>query len=271
MSEIWCGGKEGTTSVSLMETGHGTEDSQIRVCASTDLISWTSQIAIGKKTIDPNLLPVGDKLLLYGVKEYESTEDSDFGFPSQQVVTWTEDGATWAVPKRCFLRNHDFWHPTEFGGRYYVACDTTGHAPPGNHNSVDLLTSEDGEGWEWVTEVAHGSNEPVYYDTTGIHFGTPSPSETSLCFFDDGRLLTITRARGHCALLSTSEPPYDQWERYLSRESRCYGSAVARVGEGIIVTGRSFANEGVRATENRFNDPFSEHDQTQLRNWRLPI
>ena len=110
-----------------------------------------------------------------------------------------------------------------------------------------------------------GPNEPAYYDTTGIHFGTPTPSETSLCFFDDGRLLAVTRARGHCALLSTSEPPYDQWERYLSRESRCYGSAIARVGERVIVTGRSFANEGVRATENRFNDKFSDHDQSQLR------
>ena len=122
-----------------------------------------------------------------------------------------------------------------------------------------------GERWEWVTEIVHGSNEPEYYDTTGVHFGTPAPSETSLCFFDDGRLLAVTRARGHCALLSTSEPPYDQWERYLSRESRCYGSAIARVGEGVIVTGRSFANEGVRATENRFNDKFSDHDQSQLR------
>ena len=246
-------------------TGHGTEDSQIRVCASTDLVNWTSLIAIGRKTIDPNLLPVGDKLLLYGVKESESTEDSEFGFPSQQVVTWTADGTTWAAPKRCFLRNHDFWHPIEFDGRYYVACDTVGHAPLGIHNSVDLLTSEDGERWEWVTEIVHGSDEPEYYDTTGIHFGTPAPSETSLCFFDDGRLLAVTRARGHCALLSTSEPPYDQWERYLSRESRCYGSAIARVGEHVIVTGRSFANEGVRATENRFNDKFSDHDQTQLR------
>ena len=62
-------------------TGHGTEDSQIRVCASTDLVNWTSHIAIGRKTIDPNLLPVGDKLLLYGVKK--GIGDSDFGFPSQ--------------------------------------------------------------------------------------------------------------------------------------------------------------------------------------------
>ena len=79
------------------------------------------------------------------------------------------------------------------------------------------------------------------------------------------RSAAITRARGHCALLSTAEPPYSEWERYLSRESRCYGSAVARVGERVLVTGRSFANEGIRATENKFNDKFSEHDETQVR------
>jgi hypothetical protein len=246
-------------------TGHGSEDSQIRVCASTDLENWTSQIVIGRKTIDPNLLPVGDKLLLYGVKESKSKGDSDLGFPSQQVVTSTEDGTNWTEPKRCFLMNHDFWHPTEFNGRYYVACDTVGHAPLGIHNSVDLLTSDDGERWQWVAEIVHGSDEPEYYDTTGIQFGTPAPSETALCFFDDGRLLAVTRARGHCALLSTSKPPYDKWERYLSRESRCYGSAIARVGEHILVTGRSFENEGIRSTENKFNDKFSEHDGTQLR------
>ena len=97
--------------------GHGTEDSQIRVCASTDLENWTSQIAIGRKTIDPNLLPIGDKLLLYRVRE--GTGDSEFGFPSQQVVTWTTDGTTWASPKRYFLRDHDFWHRT---ARISVKC-----------------------------------------------------------------------------------------------------------------------------------------------------
>ena len=246
-------------------TGHGTEDSRIRVCSSTDLESWTSQIVIGRKTIDPNLLPVGDRLLLYGVKEGESKGDSEFGFPSQQVVSSTADGTTWTEPKRCFLMNHDFWHPTEFEGRYYVACDTVGHAPNGIHNSVDLLTSEDGECWQWVAEIVHGSDEPEYCDTTGIHFGTPAPSETALCFFDDGHLLAITRARGYCALLSTSKSPYEEWERYLSRESRCYGSAIARVGEHVVVTGRSFENEGIRATENKFNEKFSEYDETQLR------
>ncbi|MEE3259875.1 MAG: hypothetical protein VX293_11750, partial [Candidatus Latescibacterota bacterium] len=246
-------------------TGHGTEDSQIRVCSSTDLEYWTSHIAMGTKTIDPNLLPVGDRLLLYGVREYQSEGESEYGFPSQQMVASTMDGTTWTESRRCFLMNRDFWHPVEFAGRYWVTCDTVGHVPNGIHNAVDLLVSEDGERWAWVAEIVHGSDGPEYRDATGIEFGTPAPSETALCFFDDGRLLAITRARGHCALLSTAEPPYSEWERYLSRESRCYGSAVTRVGERVLVTGRSFANEGIRATEDKFNDKFSEHDQTQLR------
>jgi len=246
-------------------TSHGSEDSEIRVCSPTDLENWTSHIVIGKKTIDANLLPVGKKLLLYGIKECKRQGDSEFGCPSQQMVTSTEDGTTWAKPQRCFLRNHDFWHQTELNSRYYVAYDTVGHGPNGIHNSVDLLTSDNGERWQWVAEIVHGSDEPEYYDTTGIHFGSPAPSETSLCFPDDDRLLAVTRARGHCALLSSAEPPYDQWVRYLSRESRCYGSAIVRIGEHVAVTGRSFSNEGVRSTQNKFNDTFSDHDETQLR------
>lgn len=56
------------------------------------------------------------------------------------------------------------WHVgniVQWKGVYYicfVACDTVGHAPLGIHNSVNLLTSPDGERWEWVTEIVHGSN-----------------------------------------------------------------------------------------------------------------
>ncbi len=126
-------------------TGHGTEDSQIRVCASEDLGNWTSQIAIGAKTIDPNLLVVGDKLLLYGVRQGTTQGDPEMGVPSWEVVTLTEDGVHWGEPQRCFVRNRDFWHPVEFGGCYYAACDTAGRAPTGANNSADLLVSDDGE------------------------------------------------------------------------------------------------------------------------------
>jgi len=149
--------------------------------------------------------------------------------------------------------NRDFWHPLAYDGRYWATCDTSGHVPRGVHNAVDLLVSDDGERWSWVSEIVHGSDGPEYRDVHGVEFGTPGPSEAALNFFDDGRLLAITRARGYCALLSVAEPPYIEWTHRLSEESRCYGAAVARVGSRVLVTGRSFANEGVRATEGLFS------------------
>ena len=80
--------------------GHGSGDSQIRVCSSADLETWTSQIALGAKTIDPNLLPVGDRLLVYGVRlsreEAEGQPEPEYGFTSQQIVAATTDGTTWS-------------------------------------------------------------------------------------------------------------------------------------------------------------------------------
>ena len=178
----------------LDAAGHRSEDSQIRVCSSTNLHSWTSHIAIGGKAIDPNLLAVDDTLLLYGVKEVNRKGTFEFDVPSQQVVTSTKDGTTWTGPKECFLMNHEFWHPTEFNGRHYVACDTVGHTAHSTQHSVNPLTSEDGERCKWVTEMLHGSDEPEYCDTSGTRFGAPAPSETSLLFFNDGRLLAITRS-----------------------------------------------------------------------------
>lgn len=185
-------------------SGHGSGDSQIRVCSSADLETWTSQIALGAKTIDPNLLPVGDRLLVYGVRlsreEAEGQPEPEYGFTSQQIVAATTDGKTWSQPRRCFVMNHDFWHPVEHEGRYWVACDTVGHTPHASHNSVDLLVSDDGERWQWVSEIIHGTTHPEYRDSTGLEFGVQAPSETSLCFGEDQRLLAVTRARGYCAL-----------------------------------------------------------------------
>ncbi|MEE3259772.1 MAG: hypothetical protein VX293_11235 [Candidatus Latescibacterota bacterium] len=247
-------------------TGHGSEDSQIRVGRSDDLENWTWQIAIGPKTIDPNLLPVGDRLLLFGVRELDAESMAgDSGFRSHQMVATTNDGEVWGPGQRCFLMNRDFWHPIAHGGRYWATCDTSGHVSRGVHNAVDLLVSDDGESWAWVSEIVHGSDGPEYRDVNGVEFGSPGPSEAALHFLDDGRLLAITRARGYCALMSTAEPPYIAWTHRLSEESRCYGAAVAQVGERVLVTGRSFANEGVRATDGLFNEPVSEHDDSGLR------
>jgi hypothetical protein len=174
--------------------------------------------------------------------------------PSWQLVSWTKDGKTWAEPRRCYLMDRDFWQPTEFEGRYYVACDNTGHVPPGRHCTADLLTSDDGLRWTWVSQIMHGSATADDYTDihTGERFGTPTVSEVALHFFPDGRLLTIARARGLTAVLSLADAPYVEWQRRRSEESRCYGAAVAQVGRQIVVTGRSFDNEGRRTETDEF-------------------
>lgn len=216
-------------------TGHGTEDSRIRISSSTNLEDWSSQIVIEKTCIDPQLLPVGEGLLLYAVK-MDLGADPEYP-PSWEVMCSTQDGVNWSEPKRCFTSNNDFWHPIEHGGRFYVASDNAGHGPDGMSRKVDLLMSENGERWCWIAEVMRGAES--YHDITdGEHFQTPRPSETALCFLADGRLLAITRAIGCMACIATSRPPYDKWERRLSNTSRCYGSAIARVGDHVVVTGR---------------------------------
>ncbi len=237
-------------------TGHGSEDSQIRVSSSTDLKNWTSQIVTGRTHIDPQLLPVGDKLLVYAVK-IDVQKKTDSGSPSWEVMASTRDGKNWSQPKRCFLMNNDFWHPVEHRGRYYITCDNAGHVPSGSNCKVDLLTSVDGERWTWVSEIIHGSDQPgdektpsehwPYFDEMNkVYFGTRRPSETALCFLDDGRLLAITRAIGYMACISIADPPFTDWNRYprrLSHTSRCYGAAIQRVGKHIVVTGRYQADQ----------------------------
>ena len=216
-------------------SAHGAQDSRIMISSSTDLESWTSHIAMGQTCIDPQLLPAGERLLLYAVKT-DQKADAKYS-ASWEVMCSTGDGVTWSQPKRCFTRDNDFWHPIEHDGLYYLASDNAGHGPNGISRKVDLLTSKDGERWTWISEIMRG-DEPFYDEAEGRHFQTSRPSETALCFLDDGRLLAITRAIGLTAVISTSAAPFDKWERRMSQTSRCYGAAIARVGRHIVVTGR---------------------------------
>ena len=240
--------------------GHNSPDTQVGILSSTDLEQWTSQIALGQDVTgmyaaEPQLLPIGDRLYLYTITS-KLDLTPEFGPPSWQVTSFTEDGETWSEPKRGWAMDHDFWHPIEHKGRYYATCDNAGHVPTGIHAKVDLLTSEDGERWSWVSEVLHGSDEADLYDAAhDEYFSTPMPSECALCFLEDERLLAVARARGHTAVLSIAEPPdYDSWVHRRSKESRCYGADIKQVGEHYVITGRSFDNEGTRVLTDNFKE-----------------
>ena len=130
------------------------------------------------------------------------------------------------------MANHDFWTPIELEGRYYVTCDDCGHVPEGMSGTVDLLTSNDGETWHWVSEVVRGSAE---YSRI--------PSEAALCPLPDGRLLAVIRTKLKRALLATAPPPFRDWEHTIVPHSLQGGNA-ARVGEQVVITGRAADENG---------------------------
>ena len=250
-------------------SGHDSDDSEARLCVSDDLEQWDTLVAIrqsdtGMFTSEPQLMPVGDRLYLYAVTADHSYE-YDFPphsrhpkFPSWEVMSWSEDGERWSTPKRCYTMNYDFWHPLAHDSRYYVAADSSGHSPEGIYCSVDLLTSEDGERWTWLSEIVHGFEMPA--DDDPAYPRCPYPSECALIVLDDGRMLALTRTPGAFAILSTASPPFEHWEHRKS-ETRIKGAAVARVGHRIVATGRSFMQE--RGT--RFTESFGRHDENGLR------
>ena len=135
-------------------------------------------------------------------------------------------------PRRCFVANHDFWTPIELDGRYYLTCDDCGHVPEGMSGTVDLLTSTDGESWQWVSEVVRGSQE---YSRI--------PSETALCPLPDGRLLAVVRTKLPRAVLATAPPPYVEWERTIVPHA-LQGAAPARVGDRVVIAGRAADENG---------------------------
>ncbi|MAE59798.1 MAG: hypothetical protein CMJ49_00420 [Planctomycetaceae bacterium] len=233
-------------------TAHCSEDSRIVVGRSTDLEDWTFSTAMEPPCIDPKMMVVGDRLCVYAVKaELDQEQAGKDVFRSWQMMSSSEDGVNWSKPARCYMKNRDFWQPVEFGGRYWVVADTAGHVEPGGFCGSDLLVSDDGARWTWVSELIDGGRE--YDDPANAErFIAPSSSETALHFFEDGRLLGVTRARGHTAVLSTAEPPYEVWAHRRSTESRCYGASVGLVGDRLIATGRSFDNEGQRVTTDKF-------------------
>ena len=77
-------------------SGHGAHDSRIMIGSSSDLENWTFHVAMEPTCIDPQLLPAGERLMLYAVKTDQSA-DADI-FSSWEVMSWTQDAATASMP-----------------------------------------------------------------------------------------------------------------------------------------------------------------------------
>ena len=195
----------------------------IIVLQSIDAKSWTASVAIDTDLDDrdPKLFATEERLYIYHM-----TQPHDRSFAS-----FTTDGKEWSKPVPVYKDGYSFWKPRERGGVYYVAADI--------RNKVELLRSEDGFDWQFVSFVTQGNK----------------CTETALVFLKDDSLLAISRqnARPMYPRFSLSRPPYNEWE-YAEGTFRFQGPAAELIGDTIIVGGRVLAADFESAPDKKLGD-----------------
>ena len=76
---------------------HGALDAQLRVISSPNLESWSTNVAMAATSFDPQLLPVGDRMLIYGVQgDWEGTTSP----ASRRAPWWPKPGTAARGPRR---------------------------------------------------------------------------------------------------------------------------------------------------------------------------
>lgn len=162
------------------------EEGRIRLIRSVDGEKWESSSEIRVKGLDlrdPKLsiTPNGKLLLLIGSINSKNLH-------TQTGVMFSENGGDWSPFQKILEPNQWLWRLTWFEGKGYGV--TYGiETPP------TLYQTTNGVDYEKITEWYI----PGY------------PSEATLRFFSNKKLVSIIRRRGD-AWIGTSLPPYEKWD-----------------------------------------------------------
>jgi hypothetical protein len=206
----------------------------IVVLASRDLETWNvrARVATAFDDRDPKLVPDGDRLLLYFGSHHEERDVDDRRIPGRprltwSHVTWTDDGARFALPLQACEASYWLWSPKRFGDHFWCAAygrDATRADPP---LEVVLMRSDDGVVWErHATLLANGEG-----------------NETALHRFADGRMLAVVRGTGDETLVMEAEPPYTAWSR-RTVPHWMHAPAIVEVAGKVVVAGRDRTEAG---------------------------
>ena len=182
---------------------------------STDLENWTETIVLDRPSIDDRdnkLLSTPERLFLYTVPYAPGL------LPTE--VMYTEDGVSWSAPVDATppgISRAQFWKPKEHNGMFYCGAD---------YGSSYLLKSTDAISWEVVSTI------------TSLY----APTETSIVFLKDGRLLALVRTNGFSQAVGgfhISSPPYTSWAPTIDDQHHFSGPSAELIGDTIVVCART--------------------------------
>ncbi|MCE9591193.1 MAG: hypothetical protein K8S99_11790 [Planctomycetes bacterium] len=147
-------------------------------------------------------------------------------------TAWTDDGLTWSpLTRYTGADGWWLWHPEWHKGKHYCAGYTWKKEDGSGRNAVAWFESDNGIDWKQIAVLREGDE---------------IPSETNLCFRENGEALLLVRREfgDKSPLLMTSKPPYRQWTA-VEIPVPIVGLAMWLVNDDIWFSGRWFLNDDV--------------------------
>jgi hypothetical protein len=201
------------------------EESRLHVLRSVDAQDWeelTSFDAAGEDIRDPKFAAIGERLLLYALKNTEFTAE-----PYQTVYAASENAVDWTAFQEMEPRGWLFWRPkTPDGVTWYLPAYWH------EHNRSALLRSTDGVDWLFHAPIYEGDRN----------------DETAVEFLPDGRMIATARLEvsdawtGHPeggTVIAVAEPPFENWTpRATSPVTRLDGPSLFTYNGRVYAVGR---------------------------------
>lgn len=148
---------------------------------------------ITKKGIDLrdpmlSITPEGQWMLSMGGTLWEGDQQVE----RASYVCFSDDGITWASPKKLPYQGEWIWRVTWHKGKGYGASYSVGKD---SKHKLSLMVTTDGIHYRFL------------HDFDLSH----SPNETTLRFLKDDTMVALVRTRGLHGMIGHSKPPYDHW------------------------------------------------------------
>lgn len=177
------------------------DDGALRVLASKDGETWTSQALIAEAGVDlrdPHLsvTPSNQLMIIAGGSYYP-----DGVYKTRQSRSFfSKDGRAWSKPNPVVEEGHWLWRVVWHAGRAWGVSKYGSYSAELKENprKQRLVSSKDGIHWETVAEL-----------------NVPGGDETTIRFLRDGRIGALMRRTwddGNMAWIGLSAPPYKEWK-----------------------------------------------------------
>ena len=229
-------------------SGHSMNDGEIRLKRSfDDGESWEDlrTTLTDKNYYEGFMAEYKGRLFMFGGAYPRDIEHPVWMHESRQYVSVSENGTDWSAPKEITPASAmRFWHPVVIGDLLYVAAYRAFKNYQGTRMEVDLLSSDDGFVWKFVSRISE----------------LPAGNETSL-LFDGEKLHAFIRNERGTLRMKHTEGDFTQWSDEEDFQVGLQGPMACEIN------GRRFLSGRFRGASPRLGTSFTDRTETRFRTY----